>query len=131
MLEIILLLNSGWILLFARLVLGAVMTYNSWPKVRDLKSNLGALLETKSKYGIALEITTALIGLIGGVAILAGVFTEIITILFIVQLATVTIWKISRERKPFSEWSYDLLLISLSLIILTFGPGPYAIAQLL
>jgi len=37
-----------------------------------------------------------------------------------------TVWKITKADKRFSDWSYDLLLLALSLALLAFCPGRYA-----
>ena len=36
------------------------------------------------------------------------------------------VWKITKADKRFSDWSYDLLLLALSLALLAFCPGRYA-----
>ena len=37
------------------------------------------------------------------------------------------VWKITKARKPFSDWSYDLLIFALALMLLVTGPGAYAV----
>ena len=37
-----------------------------------------------------------------------------------------TVWTITKTDKRFTDWSYDLLLLALSLALLAFGPGRYA-----
>jgi uncharacterized membrane protein YphA (DoxX/SURF4 family) len=39
--------------------------------------------------------------------------------------------KVTKAGKPFSDYSYDLLLVSLSLLLLVTGPGAFAIDSLL
>jgi uncharacterized membrane protein YphA (DoxX/SURF4 family) len=36
--------------------------------------------------------------------------------------------EIARAHKPFPEYSYDLLLLALALVLLAVGPGAYALA---
>ena len=40
-----------------------------------------------------------------------------------------TIWKITKARKPFTDYSYDLQLLALCLLLLTFGPGAAALSR--
>lgn len=37
--------------------------------------------------------------------------------------------KVTGTNKPYSDWSYDLLLFGLCLVILTFGTGLYSLMR--
>ena len=126
MLNALLLINSDWVLLFVRLVLGAVMIYYGWPKIKDLKSNAKDFDKMGFAPGIFWGTITALIEFVGGIAMIVGFFAEIAAFFFAIQMIVGTIWKVTKTDKPFTDWSYDLQLLAMSLVIITFGAGLYA-----
>jgi uncharacterized membrane protein YphA (DoxX/SURF4 family) len=62
----------------------------------------------------------------GGLAVLLGLYAWVAAALIACHMATGTVWKITKTDKPFTDWSYDLLLLALAL--LAFGPGRFALA---
>ena len=125
MLNAILLINSDWVLLFVRVVLGVVMIYYGWPKIKDLKSNAKDFVKMGFKPGWLWGTITAIVEFVGGVAVLVGFLAEIAALFFALQMIAGTIWKIKTD-KPFTDWSYNLQLLAMSLTIITFGPGLYS-----
>lgn len=130
MLEAILLINSGWVLLFVRVVLGVVMIYYGLPKIKDLKSNAKDFEKMGFKPGFFWGTITALVEFVGGIAVLVGFLAEIAAFLFGLQMIVGVFWKVLKTDKPFTDWSYDLQLLAMCLTILTFGAGLYAYAPL-
>jgi hypothetical protein len=45
-----------------------------------------------------------------------------------VEMFTGTVWKLAIVGKPFTDYSYDILLLALALMLLGTGPGAYAVA---
>jgi len=125
MLNAIFLINSDWVLLFVRLVLGVVMVYYGWPKIKDLKSNAKDFVKMGFSPGWLWGTVTAVVEFVGGIAMLIGFLAEIAAFFFALQMIVGTIWKITKADKPFTDWSYDLQLLAMALIIITFGPGLY------
>ena len=130
MINVILLLNSDWVLFFARTVLATVMIYYGLPKVRDLKSNARDFAKMGFNPGWLWGTITAFIEFFGGVAILIGFLAEIAATLMSFQAIVGMVWKITKTDKPFTDWSYDLMLLAVSFIIITFGSGAYSIFSL-
>jgi len=130
MLEIILRLNSDFVMLFIRLVLGSVMIYYGLPKIRNLKSNAEDFTGMGLKPGLLWGTLVAVVEFLGGFAVLLGIFAELAAILFGVEMIVGIVWKITKAKKPFTDWSYDLQLLALSLTLVTFGPGIYSLLQL-
>ena len=118
MLEIILLLSGGWVLLFVRLALGSVLIYYSWPRVRGLLPGLVGAKSANQKFSFSLDTLIALI--------ITGLSSQIVALILALQYLGIVIWKAAKERSPFSDWSHDLLLLSLSLIVMAFGSGLYS-----
>jgi putative oxidoreductase len=119
------------VLLVARLVTGAVMVYYGWPKLRDPAAHLRDFSATGFKPVAFWASLILVVEFFGGLAMVAGIYTWATAALFACEMATGTVWKIVKARKPFSDYSYDLQLLALCLVLLAFGPGRYALDALL
>ena len=126
----IILIYSDWVLFFVRLVLGIVMVYYGWPKIKDLKSNAKDFDKMGFKPGMFWGTITALLEFIGGIAILVGFLAEAAAFFFAIQMVVGAIWKITKTDKTFINWSYNLQLLAMSLVLITFGAGPYTLLPL-
>ena len=122
------LINSDWVLLFVRVVLGVVMIYYGWPKIKNLNANDFA--KTGYKPGWLWGTIIASIEFIGGIAVFIGLLAEIAAFFFAVQMIVEMVWKIAKDRKSFADWSYGLQLLAICLVIIIFGPGFYSVLPL-
>jgi len=105
------------------------MLYYGIPKIRDLKGNAKDLEKMGYKPGWLFGNLNVAIEFFGGLGILFGVLAWIPALGFAGQMALGTIYKVTRTNKPFSDWSYDLLLLTLCLVILAFGTGAYSLVR--
>ena len=69
----------------------------------------------------------AVVEFFGGAMILIGLYAELAAALFGFQMMIGTFWKL-KIKKPFSDYSYDIQLFALSLVILSQGSGAFALA---
>src|SRR6266446_4295937 len=115
-----------WVLLFARLVLAAVMVYYGWPKINKLRSNANDFVQMGFKPGMFWGTLIAVVEFFGGIAILLGFYAELAAALFAFQRMVGTFWKL-KVRKPFSDYSYDILLFALCLVVMSQGAGLYSL----
>lgn len=106
------------------------MVYYGWSKVKDLKSNAKDFDKMGFKPGMFWGTITALIEFVGGIAVLLGFLAEIAAFFFAIQMIVGALWKITKTDKPFTDWSYDLQLLAMSLVVITFGTGPYTFLSL-
>jgi uncharacterized membrane protein YphA (DoxX/SURF4 family) len=120
-------INIDWILLLIRVVLAAVMIYYGWPKMRDLKSNASDFVHMGFTPGIFWGTLIAVLEFFGGLAILVGFYAELAAALFAFQMLVGTFWKL-KIKKPFSDYSYDVQLFAMCLVVMHQGAGAYAIA---
>jgi putative oxidoreductase len=116
------------VLLVVRLIMGVTMIYYGWPKVRDPKKNAADFEKMGFRPGALWGTLILLVEFGGGIAILLGVYAWVAAALYAVEMLTGSIWKITRAGKPFPDWSYDLLLLALALVLLASGPGAYRLA---
>jgi uncharacterized membrane protein YphA (DoxX/SURF4 family) len=115
-----------WILLFSRAVPAAVMIYYGWPKIRDLTSNANDFVQMGFKPGMFWGRLIAGVEFFGGIAILLGFYAEFAAALFAFQMMVGTFWKL-KVGKPFSDYSYDIQLFALCMVIMFHGAGTYAL----
>ena len=116
-------------LLVARLVVGVVMVYYGWPKVRDPARHFKEFEQTGFKPASFWGSIILVVEFFGGLAMLLGVVVWAAAALFGFEMLMGTIWKITKARKPFTDYSYDLQLLALCLLLLTFGPGAGAMSR--
>jgi len=115
-------IEFGWILLLARTVLAVVMIYYGWPKIRDLQATAHEFAQMGFYPPLFWGTLIALVEFVGGIAMLLGLFAELAASLFGFQMLVGTFWKL-RVTKPFTDYSYDLQLFALCLVIMSQGAG--------
>lgn len=101
------------------------MIYYGWPKIRDPKSNIKDFEKKGYKPGWFFNGLSAAIEFAGGIGIITGVLYWLPALGFGGEMFLGIIWKTTKGNKPFTDWSYDLILLGLCLTLLTFGPGAY------
>lgn len=111
------------ILFCVRLVMGLVMIYFGWPKIKDLKQNAEDFVKMGFKPGWLWGTPVALLEFFGGIFLIVGFFVPIWAAGMVVHMTTGAIWKSAKTDKGFSDWSYDLLLLVSALVLLAFGQG--------
>jgi putative oxidoreductase len=121
-------IEFGWILLLARTVLAIVMIYYGWPKIRDLQATAHEFAQMGFHPPMFWGTLIALVEFVGGTAMLFGLFAELAASLFGFQMLVGTFWKL-RVAKPFTDYSYDLQLFALCLVIMSQGAGILAPAR--
>jgi putative oxidoreductase len=115
-----------WILLLVRIVLAASMIHYGWPKVRSPSSNASDFVRMGFKPGILWGTLIAAVEFFGGLAILFGLGGELAAALFGFQMMVGAFWKL-KLRKSFPDYSYDLQLFALCLVVMYQGTGPYTL----
>jgi len=115
------------VLLIVRIAFGIVFLIYGFPKLKNLKSNANDFEHMGFKPGWLFGTPVALLETFGSVAIILGFFTWLVAIGFAVHMLIGMIWKITKTDKPFTDWSYDLLLLLIALMLLVTGPGAYNI----
>lgn len=118
-------------LLIIRLIFGITFIYYGWPKLKDLKSNADDFESMGFKPGWFWGTPIALLETFGSLAIILGLFTWFFALAFAIHMITGTIWKITSTDKSFTDWSYDLLLLSIALGFLIMGAGDLSLTGLL
>jgi len=121
---------GGVALLLARILLAVVFLYFGRTKIADLDANAQEFEKMGFKPGMFWGTLIALLETVGSALLILGFLTGIIAALFVIQMIAGTIWKIVSQQMAFTNWSYDLLLLALALLLMSFGPGVLAIDNL-
>lgn len=119
-------LLEGHILLAARIVLGVVMVHYGWPKVRDLKKNAKDFVMMGFSPGWLWGTLVGFNEFFGGILLIAGVWPELIAGTFGFQMLLGTFWKL-KIHKPFSDYSYDIMALVITLFIMMYGGGAFVL----
>ncbi len=119
---------SDWALLALRVVLGLILAIHGWPKIKNLKKTADFFEKTGFKPGSLWGTIVAAVEFVGGIFLILGLFTQIISFLaFIEFLVVLVIVKRNAEFK--GEVEFDLLILAGLLILLTMGGGALSIDQ--
>ncbi|MEX2054168.1 MAG: DoxX family protein [Candidatus Colwellbacteria bacterium] len=109
-----------------RIVLGVVMIYYGQAKLKDLKANTRDFANMGFKPAWLWGTLTAFVEFVGGISVLLGILAPIWAFAFGVQMIVGTFWKV-KAGKSFRDYSYDLQLLTMCLVIITFGSGAFAL----
>jgi len=118
---------SNYFILIVRIILGSVFLYYGSFKIKDLKQNAKDFEKMGFKPGWFFGTPIAFLETFGSLFIIVGFLFWLILTLFALHMITGTIWKITSTEKPFSDWSYDLLLLGITILLLITGPGKFAL----
>lgn len=115
---------ADWGLLLVRLALAVVFIAHGAQKLQNMDMVVGFM----GGMGIpaALAWVAALGELLGGIAMLLGVFTKYAgaVLAFIMAIA---IWKVKSKAGFFGGWEFDLVLLLISLAVISTGPGKFSV----
>ena len=121
---------SRWtdaVLLVARLITGVVMLYYGWPKIRDPIKNAKDFDATGFRPGWLFGTLVLAAEFFGGILVLLGLYVWVAAAAFGFEMMLGTVVKATKWYKPFTDYSYDLLLLALCLLLLAQGPGAYRV----
>jgi putative oxidoreductase len=118
--------------LLLRLVIGAVFIVHGYPKFSAEQRKQGG--EWMKSLGLpsGFILFGGIVEFFGGVAILLGVFTQIIAILFALwMLSTTWLSKVKIKKKFAGGYEVDVILLVASLALAALGAGALSIDHLL
>ncbi|HEY7204310.1 MAG TPA: DoxX family protein [Methylomirabilota bacterium] len=113
------------VLLVARLITGIVMVYYGWPKLRDPAKNAADFDRDGFKPGWLFGSLVLAAEFFGGILVLLGTYVWVAAAAFGFEMIMGFGMKAFAWKKPFTDYSYDLLLLALCLLLLALGPGAY------
>jgi putative oxidoreductase len=121
---------SDWALLALRIVLASILLAHGLPKIKDLKKNSLNFEKMGFKNSYFWGTVTALLETIGGLFLLIGFLTQIISILFIIEFLIILITA-KRNTRFVNGVEFELIIISGFFILLTMGGSHLSLDQIL
>ncbi len=122
---------SGVALLLLRVFYGVLFVVHSWPKIKDLMQNAKNFEMMGFRPGLLWGSTAALLEFFGGLAIIAGLFTQALGFLLAIEMMVAVTWRVRKKHKFVGGYELELALIFIGLILATMGGGVYAIDNFL
>lgn len=116
---------NNWALLLLRVVLGIILIYHGTPKIKDLVKTGKDFAGMGFKPGSFWGTLVAILEFVGGIFIIAGVFTQLISLLLAIQFLVILVT--IKRSSGFGDIEFDLLLLATSILVATLGAGPYSI----
>lgn len=117
-------------LLLVRFVLGLILLVHGWPKINNLGKESKKLEDMGFKPGGLWAFLVASIEVVGGLAIMVGLFTQLFATLVAIQFLVILL-TVKREASFMGGLEFDLLLFVVSILLATSGGGMYSLDSML
>jgi len=115
-------------LLPLRVMLGIIFVVHGLPKIKGLAGDVSWLAGLGIKPARFWFVILALTEFIGGIAMIAGAFVQIVAALQCISMLVALYANAIAWKKPFKGgYELDLLLIAGLLAMLVLGAGPYSV----
>lgn len=118
---------GGIALLLLRVFYGALFVIHGFPKVKDLMQNAKNFEGMGFRPGLLWGSVVALLEFFGGIAIIAGLYTQVFALLLALEMIVAAFWRIKMKHKFVGGYELDIALILIGLILATMGGGIFAI----
>ena len=120
-------IDPGWGVTAVRLATALILVHAGYHKVA---AGLDKVAGAFAKMGVPLPAVAgpaiALFELVGGTALLIGLFGRWLGLLVALQFAVIS-FVIKGLRTPFDEWYLDFVLLSAGMLLFLAGPGRAAV----
>ncbi len=114
---------NQWMNFALRVAVAAIFLAHGWPKLKNLKATADGFAAMGFRPGRFWGTLAALLETAGAGLLLFGAGTQILSILFALEMIVTTAWKIRRGQKFVGGYELDLLLLAASLLLATSGGG--------
>ncbi len=121
---------SDWGIFFLRFVLGLLLVRHGWPKLKDLKATGENFGKMGFKPGRFWGTLAGLLEFFGGLALIFGLFTQIVATLFVLEFAVILL-KVKRKSGFVGGYELDLLIFVAALLLALIGGGALSLDGLL
>ncbi len=117
--------------LIGRVALGALFVTHGWPKIKDIRKPIG-FVKGGWPGGAAFATLFTLLEFFGGLALIIGLLTQIVAVLFVLEMIATTVFsKTKLSRKFSSGYELDLAYAAFALVLAFLGPGAWSLDRLL
>lgn len=112
-------------ILALRVFLGLILVKHGWPKISKLKETSASFAGMGFKPAFFWAVVVAIVEFVGGLGLIAGLFTQIFAALIFLQFLVI-IFKLKR-RTGFGSWEFDGLIAASALTLLFLGSGYFSL----
>ncbi len=117
---------------FARVLLGALFLVHGLPKMKNLKGAIGFVEGTGFPGGAAFAVAFSLLEFFGGIALVLGLLTQVVAVLFVLEMVATSIFAKTKLGKKFVlGYELDVLYLALALVVALLGTGPWSLDAVL
>src|SRR6266705_5745531 len=118
--------------LIGRVALGALFLAHGWPKIKDVKKPIGFVKGTGWPGGAAFALLFTLLEFFGSLALIIGFLTQIVAVLFVLEMTATTIFSKTKLKKKFVlGYELDVAYAAFALVLAFLGPGAWSLDHLL
>ena len=122
-----LLIYNDQALLILRLALGLILLAHGWPKIRDLKATAQGFDSMGFKPGRFWGTLVAISEFLGGLLLIAGLFTQVAALILAIQFIVIMIWKLRSKQKLVLGYELDLIILAALLVLASIGSELYSL----
>ena len=118
--------------LVARIALGLLFLTHGWPKIKDLRKPMEFVKGTGWPGGAAFAVLFTLLEFFGAIALLIGLLTQVMAVLFFLEMIATTIFAKTKLKKKFGlGFELDLAYAAFALVLAVLGPGAWSLDRIL
>jgi len=118
--------------LVGRVALGALFVAHGWPKIKDVRKPIGFVKGTGWPGGATFAVLFSLLEFFGGLALIIGLLTQIVAVLFVLEMIATTVFSKTKLKKKFiSGYELDVAYGAFALVVAFLGPGAWSLDHLL
>ena len=120
---------SGWAILFLRVVVGIILVAHGLPKLKNLQKTVQGFEGMGFKPGIFWGTLVGVLEFVGGIALMLGLFTQVIAVLVVIQFMVILL-KVKRGAPLVGGYEFDLLILAAAVALATLGSGFVSLERL-
>ncbi len=118
--------------LVGRIALGALFLAHGWPKIKNLRKPMDFVKGTGWPAGELFAVLFTLLEFFGGIALLIGLLTQVVAVLFFLEMIATTIFSKTKLKKKFiGGFELDIAYAAFALAIAFLGPGAWSLDRLI
>ena len=118
--------------LVLRLFVGALFILHGWPKMKDLKGSAAWVRSTGWAWAAPFAYPFGILEFLGGIALVFGLLTRIVAILFVLEMLATTLFsRIKLGKKLVGGYELDLLYLAGALAVALLGAGAFSLDAVL
>ena len=124
--------NTDLAAVLARIALGAMLLVHGWPKIKDVRKTMGWVRSTGFPGGAVFALLFSLLESFGAIALILGFLTQIVAILFALEMVATSIFSKQKLGKKYVlGYELDVTYLVLALTVAILGPGAWSLDRVL